>query len=689
MADYLLEIGLEEIPAHLVTKSENQLIERMKNFFSDNLLDYKKIQAFSTPRRLAVLVHDLSDYSQSKDEERRGPSLKVAKDEHGNWSRAAEGFAHSQGTSPDEFDEHGGYVYLNKHIKGIAAENILQKIGVEVVEKMKFSTYMKWADFKLEYVRPIRWLVSLLDSKVVPFQILDVNADRFTRGHRFLSKGEILISEAKGYEEALNNAYVIVDAKVRKTAIHNQIKKIADTNGWNLHIDPDLLEEVNNIVEYPTAFSGAFDNEYLNLPDIVLTTSMRDNQRFFYVTDEQGKILPHFISVRNGDSNQIENVVKGNEKVLVARLEDAEFFFKEDQKHNIDFFMKKAERLVFHEKIGTMTEHMKRVEKIAALLAEQISFNDQEKRDLKRAAQIYKFDLTTAMVGEFAELQGTMSGIYAEIFGENQTVCQALSEQYLPTSAEGELPKSQVGALLALADKFDTLFSFFAAGIIPSGSNDPYGLRRAALGIVRIIGQQKWSFSVRKLVHSLKEAVNNHETGFAINVTNANEISKEVIGFFLDRIRQQSSDIRYDLLDASTGKVNEGIINYIFKRVRILASHVVDPDFRDVIEALTRVQNLAEKNQNNAEINPKLFVTNSEKCLYQLTKDKDPITLLSKGDHAVYQFLASLKDPINNYFDENMIMDKNPVIKNNRIAQIDLVNDLISSLGDLRKVVVK
>ncbi len=689
MADYLLEIGLEEIPAHLVTKSENQLIERMKNFFSDNLLDYKKIQAFSTPRRLAVLVHDLSDYSQSKDEERRGPSLKVAKDEHGNWSRAAEGFAHSQGTSSDEFDEHGGYVYLNKHIKGIAAENILQKIGVEVVEKMKFSTYMKWADFKLEYVRPIRWLVSLLDSKVVPFQILDVNADRFTRGHRFLSKGEILISEAKGYEEALNNAYVIVDAKVRKTAIHNQIKKIADTNGWNLHIDPDLLEEVNNIVEYPTAFSGAFDNEYLNLPDIVLTTSMRDNQRFFYVTDEQGKILPHFISVRNGDSNQIENVVKGNEKVLVARLEDAEFFFKEDQKHNIDFFMKKAERLVFHEKIGTMTEHMKRVEKIAALLAEQISFNDQEKRDLKRAAQIYKFDLTTAMVGEFAELQGTMSGIYAEIFGENQTVCQALSEQYLPTSAEGELPKSQVGALLALADKFDTLFSFFAAGTIPSGSNDPYGLRRAALGIVRIIGQQKWSFSVHKLVHSLKEAVNNHETGFAINVTNANEISKEVIGFFLDRIRQQSSDIRYDLLDASTGKVNEGIINYIFKRVRILASHVVDPDFRDVIEALTRVQNLAEKNQNNAEINPKLFVTNSEKCLYQLTKDKDPITLLSKGDHAVYQFLASLKDPINNYFDENMIMDKNPVIKNNRIAQIDLVNDLISSLGDLRKVVVK
>ncbi|MDN6967285.1 glycine--tRNA ligase subunit beta [Oenococcus sp. UCMA 17063] len=689
MADYLLEIGLEEIPAHLVTKSENQLIERMKNFFSDNLLDYKKMQAFSTPRRLAVLVHDLSDYSQSKDEERRGPSLKVAKDEHGNWSRAAEGFAHSQGASPDDFDERGGYVYLNKHIKGIAAEDILQKIGVEVVEKMKFSTYMKWADFKLEYVRPIRWLVSLLDSKVVPFRILDVDADRYTRGHRFLSKGEILISEAKGYEEALNNAYVIVDAKVRKTAIHNQIKKIADTNGWNLHIDPDLLEEVNNIVEYPTAFSGAFNNEYLNLPDIVLTTSMRDNQRFFYVTDEQGKILPHFISVRNGDSNQIENVVKGNEKVLVARLEDAEFFFKEDQKHNIDFFMKKAERLVFHEKIGTMTEHMKRVEKIAALLAEQISFNDQEKRDLKRAAQIYKFDLTTAMVGEFAELQGTMSGIYAEIFGENQTVCQALSEQYLPTSAEGELPKSQVGALLALADKFDTLFSFFAAGIIPSGSNDPYGLRRAALGIVRIIGQQKWSFSVRKLVHSLKEAVNNHETGFAINVTNANEISKEVIGFFLDRIRQQSSDIRYDLLDASTGKVNEGIINYIFKRVRILASHVVDPDFRDVIEALTRVQNLAEKNQNNAEINPKLFVTNSEKCLYQLTKDKDPITLLSKGDHAVYQFLASLKDPINNYFDENMIMDKNPVIKNNRIAQIDLVNDLISSLGDLRKVVVK
>ncbi|KZD14300.1 glycine--tRNA ligase subunit beta [Oenococcus oeni] len=689
MEDYLLEIGLEEIPAHLVTESENQLIERIKNFFSDNLLDYKKIQAFSTPRRLAVLVHDLSNYSQSKDEELRGPSLKVAKDESGNWSRAAEGFARSQGTSPAEFDERDGYVYLNKHIEGVSAEEILKKIGIEVVEKMKFSTYMKWADFKLEYVRPIRWLVSLLDSKIVPFQILDVKADRFTRGHRFLSGGKISISEAGDYEETLNNAYVIVDAKVRKNSIRNQIRKIADTNDWNLHVDPDLLEEVNNIVEYPTAFAGVFDDKYLNLPEIVLTTSMRDNQRFFYVTNKQGKILPHFISVRNGDSNQIENVVKGNEKVLVARLEDAEFFFEEDQKHNIDFFMKKAERLVFHEKIGTMTEHMKRVEKIAALLANQLAFNGQEKKDLKRAANIYKFDLTTAMVGEFAELQGTMAGIYAKIFGENQTVCQALSEQYLPTSSEGDLPKSKVGAMLALADKLDTLFSFFAAGIIPSGSNDPYGLRRAALGIVRIIGQQKWNFSVSKLLHSLKTAVDKHEDGFLIDFADTKEISRKVIEFFLDRIRQQSSDIRYDLLDASTGKVNEGIINYIFKRVRILASHVADPDFRDVIEALTRVQNLAEKNKSNVEIDPELFVTNSEKRLYQLTKDKDPIVLLSKGDHTVYQFLASLKEPINNYFDENMIMDKNPIIKNNRVAQINLLNNLISSLGDLRKVVVK
>ncbi len=689
MANYLLEIGLEEIPAHLVTQSENQLIERVKTFLEENLLKYEKIQDFSTPRRLAVLINGLADHSQAKDEEHRGPSLKVAKDVDGNWTRAAEGFARGQKATTADFTERDGYVYLRQHINGLPAYEILTHIGTDVIEKMKFSTYMKWANYKLEYVRPIRWLVSLLDSEVVPFKILDVTAGNLTRGHRFLSKAGIQIPNANSYEDILAGANVIADAKKRKNLIRSQVKKIAADHAWNLHIDENLLEEVTNIVEFPTAFAGSFDDKYLAVPDEVLITSMRDNQRFFYVTDAKQALLPYFISVRNGNGQQIENVVRGNEKVLVARLEDAKFFFEEDSKHSIDFFMKKAEHLVFHEKIGNIVDHMKRVSQIAALLADQLNFTEEQKTDLMRSSAIYKFDLTTAMVGEFSELQGTMAGIYAGIFGENQTVSQALSEQYMPISADGTLPKSEVGALLALADKFDVLFSFFTAKILPSGANDPYGLRRAALGIVRIVDDRRWNFSVRKLLISLKQLLDQRADGFNIKITDPQDLSKELIDFFLDRIRQQRSDVRYDLVDAATNQVKEGIINYIFKRIRILASHTSDPDFRETIEALTRVQNLAEKNPSNAKVNPELLQSASEKHLYELTKQEKVDQLLSEGEESIYAKFALLKDPINDYFQENMIMDKDPLIQANRIAQINLISHLIAQLGDLQKIIVK
>ncbi|EHN59536.1 glycine--tRNA ligase subunit beta [Oenococcus kitaharae] len=690
MADYLLEIGLEEIPAHLVTSAENQLVSRSEDFLKEHLLHYDHVLPFSTPRRLAILVKNLADFSDSTDEEHRGPSLKVAKDSDGAWTKAAQGFARGQKMSPDDFTEKDGYVYLTKHVEGVAASEILKNIATEVVEQMKFSTYMRWADFKLEYVRPIRWLVSLLGTDVVPFTVLDVKAGRVTRGHRFLNTGEVEIAQADDYEKDLADAFVIANAQTRKETIRKQIHELADQHGWHLHIDQDLLEEVNNIVEYPTAFAGSFSEKYLSLPDIVLITSMRDNQRFFYLTDEQGQLLPHFISVRNGNGDHLDNVISGNEKVLIARLEDAKFFFQEDQKHSIDFFMAKADHLIFHAKIGTVVQHMARVSKIAALLADKMGFSESETQDLQRASQIYKFDLTTAMVGEFSELQGTMAGIYAGLFGENAVVSQALSEQYLPNSSEGSLPQSRVGALLALSDKLDSLFSFFACGLIPSGSNDPYGLRRAALGMVRIIADQKWRFSLKELLTNLNGLVLAKQGSFAeIQDQNLTRINAQLNAFIVDRIRQLSDGSRYDLLDAATSKIEQGDVELILRRISFLASHADDTNFKAVVEALARVQSLAEKNPSQEQVDPDLFVNDSEKALYSASQAYLAEQISQLKDQGIYDYFVSLKDPINDYFDSNMILDKDPQIKKNRLAQINLLNDQISTFGDFRKIVTK
>ncbi|MFT8526923.1 MAG: glycine--tRNA ligase subunit beta [Oenococcus sp.] len=690
MADYLLEIGLEEIPAHLVTSAEDQLVSRSEDFLKKHLLHYDRVQAFSTPRRLAILVRNLADFSDSTDEEHRGPSLKVAKDSDGAWTKAAQGFARGQKMSPDDFTERDGYVYLTKHIDGVAASEILKSIATEVVEQMKFSTYMRWADYKLEYVRPIVRLVSLLDTAVGPFTVLDVQAGRVTRGHRFLNTGEVIIAQADDYEKDLADAFVIANAQTRKETIRKQIHELADRHGWHLHIDQDLLEEVNNIVEYPTAFAGSFSEKYLSLPDIVLITSMRDNQRFFYLTDEQGQLLPHFISVRNGNGDHLDNVISGNEKVLIARLEDAKFFFQEDQKHSIDFFMAKADHLIFHAKIGTVVQHMARVSKIAALLADKMGFSESETQDLQRASQIYKFDLTTAMVGEFSELQGTMAGIYAGLFGENAVVSQALSEQYLPSSSEGSLPQSRVGALLALSDKLDSLFSFFACGLIPSGSNDPYGLRRAALGMVRIIADQKWRFSLKELLTDLSGLVLAKQGAFAeIQDQNLTRINAQLNAFIVDRIRQLSDGSRYDLLDAATSKIEQGDVELILRRISFLASHADDTNFKEVVEALARVQSLAEKNPSQEKVNPDLFVNDSEKALYFASQAYFADQISQLNDQGIYDYFVSLKDPINDYFDSNMILDKDPQIKKNRLAQIHLLNEQISTFGDFRKIVTK
>lgn len=686
---YLLEVGVEEMPAHVVTPSIKQLHKRVADYLKEERISFDNIQEFATPRRMALLIDGLSDKQPNIDESVKGPAKKIAQDADGNWTKAAIGFTRGQGATVDdiEFKDVKGveYVFVEKHIAGKPVAEVLKGLP-DIITAMNFPTLMKWGYNNLQFIRPIRWLVSLLNDQVVPFKILDVEAGRTTRGHRFLGHN-IELQQATDYEQALHDDFVIADQTKRKQVIEKQIDQIVSANDWVIDKDPDLLEEVNNLVEWPTAFSGSFDKKYLVLPDAVLITSMKDNQRFFYLRDHQGNLLPNFIAVRNGNTDYLDNVIKGNERVLVPRLEDAKFFYEEDQKISIAEYVERLKKVSFHDKISSMYDKMQRVAVIAAVLGKRLNFSDEELADLDRAAHIYKFDLTTQMVGEFAELQGVMGEIYAKLFGEKADVAQAIREHYMPISAEGALPESKIGAVLAIADKLDSIMSFFAVGMIPSGSNDPYALRRQAFGIVRIIADRNWHLPLLNIQPEIIKAFNDADLDVSVDIT---KNAGEVRSFFMDRLHQLLSGqkTQHDVIDAVTDTRTDDIEN-VLDAANAIKAHHNDDNFKEVIEALTRVLRIAKKGQDTeAKVDPSLFQNPSEQKLYDAVND----LTARVGQRSVeedFTALRSLAPIINEYFDENMIMDKNEEIKNNRLAQLGILARQTYLIGNLDKLIVK
>ncbi|CAI2601593.1 Glycine--tRNA ligase beta subunit [Apilactobacillus kunkeei] len=688
---FLLEIGLEEMPAHVVTPSIKQLVKKTEDYLKDQRIDFDAVKPFSTPRRLTIQIEGLADKQPDVNETVKGPAKKIALDDEGNWSKAAIGFTKGQGLSTDDitFKEVKGteYVFVEKHIAGKPVKEVLMGLK-DVITSMTFPTLMKWNVYRLDFIRPIRWMVALLDDEVLPIQILDVTASNVSRGHRFLGQ-DTTINSADEYEEKLKEQFVIVDAQKRKDLIVKQIKEIQDENNWVININPGLLEEVNNLVEWPTAFFGKFDEKYLQLPSEVLITSMKDNQRFFYVNDQNGNILPFFISVRNGNSEYIENVIAGNEKVLTARLEDAMFFYQEDQAKDIDFYVNKLKKVSFHDKISTMFEKMQRVEKIAEVIGQHAKLSDQELKDVKRAAQIYKFDLVTGMVGEFSELQGVMGEKYALLKGENEAVATAIREHYMPISATGELPATKVGSVLSLADKFDSILTFFAAGMIPSGSNDPYALRRQANGIVRIVKNEELNFNLTEMMEAFINA--EKDANVAPDLDQNKEIS-EIVSFIKDRIVKQlkTDKIRHDIIDAA-GNSNNDNIEFIFNVADILNEHKEDDNFKESVEALTRVLRISEKQEFAADdlnVDESLFENDSEKNLHSNVESiSDDFFSLSSNDE--YNKLFDLKDSINDYFDQTMVMAKDENVKNNHLRELTKLSNMINWFADLNQLIVK
>lgn len=686
--DLLLEIGLEEIPARFVTNSMNQLADKMKAWLGEKKIAYDEIKAFSSPRRLAVLVEGVSEAQEDIHEEAKGPARKIAISEDGEWSKAAIGFCRGQGATVDDifFKEINGveYVHVKKFIKGHETASLLPELQ-KLITSMTFPKNMRWANEDLRYIRPIKWMIALFGQDIIPFSITNVETANYTFGHRFLGE-RIVIHEPQEYETALLGQYVIVNPIERKNAIVSQIKRIEEENNWVIPMDEDLLEEVTNLVEYPTALFGGYEEEFLELPEEVLITSMKEHQRYFPVKSTDGKLLPFFVTVRNGGHEHLDKVAKGNEKVLRARLSDADFFYKEDQRTTIEQSLAKLTSIVYHEEIGTLAEKVARVRKLTNKISDLLQFSKEDIEAADRAAEICKFDLVSNMVYEFPELQGFMGEKYAVQKGETAGVAKAINEHYMPRNADDETPSSQAGAALAIAEKMDTIVSFFAIGNIPSGSQDPYALRRQATGIVQTLLNKNFAISLEEIITNSLALI--EEAG--ILKKERTELLEDIRSFFKQRLKHilQEKHVSHDIIDAVLG--NElGILSSLVKRAEVLEKKKNDEGFKENIEALSRVVNIASKAENIAEVNRDQFENEFEQNLYRQFIEVSDKFQTENSEEEMYELLISLKPAIDDYFANTMVMSENTAIRNNRLNQMANLARLIKQFANVNEILVK
>ena len=686
----LLEIGLEELPAQYVRTSSEQLATRVEDFFKQENLAFESVEAFATPRRLAVRVNGLEEEQKDRVEIFKGPSLAIAQKD-GAWTKAAEGFVRGKGLTTDdiyvETIKDVEYIHVKQLLQGKSTKEVVKKLS-SVITDMKFPVTMRWADHTFEYLRPIHWIVALYGEEVIEeIQVLDVKAGRVSRGHRFLGK-DTEIASPEQYEQALAEQFVIVNQDERKALVRKQIEELAAKNAWIVPIDEELLEEVSSILEYPTAFAGTFDEKYLVVPEPVLVTSMKEHQRYFVVYNAQGELQPYFISARNGNDYMIENVAKGNQKVLTARLEDALFFYEEDKKVPMTAFLKKLETLNFHAKIGSMTEKMNRVQLLVGRIANELNLDAKDVETAQRAAEIYKFDLVTNMVGEFPELQGIMGEIYAKNYGETPEVARAIREHYMPISADGELPSSVPGALLAIADKLDTFLSFTAAGMLPTGSNDPYALRRQVMGLVQIVEAFDWHLEIEEFAKLL----------LGLDYVEFLEDKKEdvqafILGFILERLAQRMTTVtkRHDIIEAVLNSNSKSVPEQM-KAVAVLEKEVSKAAIKDITEALNRVINISSKGfaeaRHSSEYSLDKVETESERQLVEsiatLRKDFENYSAQEK-----FSAFASITPKIHEFFNENMVMVDNEEIRTNRLRFLRELALMILEFADFTELIVK
>ena len=691
----LIEIVTEELPAGYIMPALEAMEDMMDRELSRARIEHGKAQRFGTPRRLAVLIHDVAERQNSVTEEIVGPPKKVAFDDTGQPTKAALGFAKSQGVAVSKLTTKatakGDYVCVKKTNRGQVSHKVLRTIIPEMINAIPFPKSMRWGDLSLTFARPIHAIVALLDDKVISFKLEATKSGRRTLGHRFMHPKCLSIANASEYLSALQPAHVVADIAERKAMIEDQIARAADSLGGKILPDDELLETVTNLVEYVCVSAGRFDKSFLAVPSEVLITAMREHQKYFAVIDPGDKLLPCFVAVNNTLAEDMAVVTTGHEWVLRARLEDARFFFEADTKAPFPKMVEKLKGVTFQAKLGSMFDKVCRVQKMAEHLA-QLAAPDRE-TTLSRAAWLCKADLTSQMVGEFPKLQGVMGRIYAARSGEPNPVCRAIEEHYMPIRAGGILPQTLPGALLSIADKLDTICACFGIGLVPTGTTDPYALRRHAAGIIQILLNRKLSISLSTLINSSFELLKGEIS------EDAEQTARKVLTFFRHRMEYLLVEQGFskDLI-AAVVSTSVDDIRVVIKRAEALARLKTKPDFDSLAIAFKRVVNIIKQAREKKEVaadramaktDPSLFQDICEDTLNKaLQKVKGEISEdVQKGifDKALLA-VSRLKEPIDGFFDGVMVLTDDKRIKENRLALLSEIADLFALFADFSKI---
>lgn len=683
--ELLLEIGTEEIPSALIPPALVRMKELMEERLGESRIAHGEINTLGTPRRLVIVVSDVAEEQEGRITQITGPPKRVGFGEDGKPTKAAVGFAKGQGVKLSDLEliemERGEYLCVRKREKGLDTSVLLQKILPDFILSIPFPKSMRWSNSSIRFVRPIHWILALFGGEVTPFKLGDLNSSNISFGHRFMKPSSFKVENATSYLKKVQKAYVVVDPVERKDMIEKSIMDAAKNMGGVILPDEELLELVTHSVEYPAIICGTFDEKFLKLPEDVLIASMREHQRYFAVVDKNGGLMPHFMAVSNIPVKDT-GVVTGHERVLAARLSDAQFFFEMDQKIPLEDRVEQLKGIIFHSELGTTYEKVKRVQALAVFLAENLF--PEKIPVIERAAQLCKADLTTEMVKEFPKLQGTVGRVYALLSGEPEEVTHAIYEHYLPLRAGGELPSSHVGAIIGLADKMDTICGCFGVGLIPSGTADPYALRRQALGIIHIIRDKGYTLSLSQIINK----------SLSLLRDNLKEVDRETASmvkeFFELRLYHQlvSEDYQYDVIESVLSIYSDDIPDSI-KRIRTLSRLRLEGNLEPLVITFKRVANIAGKTEERMA-DPSLFEDPVESLLYEdyrrvaehierLFQEKDYYPML-------LEFLK-LKNPIDRYFEGVLVMTSDKNIRDNRLALLGMIYRLFSQMADFSKIV--
>ena len=678
--DLLFEIGTEEIPAHVMPHLLEDLAQLAETMLKEHRLSYEKVRTLGTPRRVALIVTGLAERQEDVNTETRGPSVAIAFDADGNPTKAGAGFARGQGVDPSALIQRDGYVYASVHESGAATAELLTSLLPDLVRAIPLPNSMRWGDLDFRFIRPIRWFVALYGTEIVPFTLAGVTSGNHSRGHRTLAPTDFVITSAADYEAACEKAYIIVDPERRRAMICEQITETAKACGGTAEITPDLLEEVLYLVEYPTALSGSFEEKYLALPAEAVITPMRDHQRYFPVKAADGSLLPAFITVRNGGKAHLDVVAHGNERVLRARLADAQFFFDEDRKKSLAEHREKLKTVVFQRGLGSMYEKTERLMALTTAIVEEMATGDADGTalaDARRVAELSKADLVTGMVTEFTELQGIMGREYALLDGESPAVARAIDEQYMPRFAGDELPQTPLGVALSVADKIDNIVGTFSQGRIPTGSQDPFGLRRQALGLVLMLIEQESTMLLSDLVDEACDLYDLEEFRDKMQVYVADFIRLRLKNVLSER------GVRYDVQEAVLGDVD--LVADVPVRAAYVERLLASEGGEALVQSFVRVGNIA-RSVTGGTVDPARFKAEEEEGAL-LSAYQAAATARAEGEDTLPAEQA-LGKAINAFFDAVMVMDKDARVKENRLSLLKMIDDYLLETADYSKIVL-